>query len=220
MKNLLAFAFIFLAMMNPALALQYQGSSLFVINQNGKKRILINANPGKIEVKANRTDTVYTSYECGGYRSINFSYISSSDKLLRVQDGDKNIILAEVPTFQYPECFFNQLSYGRPEVWFVRGRKHKTLALKTTSTQATLIYQDNQIVNINRCGFGFLGERKRIRSESGERIEEIIPLPDEFLINGQTYNLASLPTINSEELPVCRTAGGVNQTYLPINWGR
>lgn len=198
MKNLLAFAFIFLAMINPALALQYQGNSLFVINQNGRKRILINANPGKIEVKANRSDLAYTWYECGGYRKINFSTISSPDKLLKVQLDNYDITLANVPTLQHPGCFVGQLSHPRPDVWFIRGNNGKSLAMKTTSTsEATLIYQDNQIVNINRCGFGFLGERKRIKTISGERTEEIIPLPEQFTVNGQSYNLVSLPTVNS-----------------------
>lgn len=236
MKKLgLIFASILTLLPLAADAVQYQGSSLFIINGSGSiqddnwvpKRLLINGSPReRIEVKVNSVSQVSIPAD----RRCNALFIPIDEyKNLsgKIKVAGQEIDINTLPT-NGNSCGYWGWSSPRPTNFITRpdankGSRFVVLVNVQPDQEYTveIPQQQLQVVSINACGFGFIPERRRIKRDRWGGIVEstLIGLPDQFSFKNQSYNLAQIPTVSSNIPPVCRAnRNGTGDSFVPLGW--
>ncbi|BAZ36630.1 hypothetical protein NIES4101_25490 (plasmid) [Calothrix sp. NIES-4101] len=109
-----------------------------------------------------------------------------------------------------------------------RSGRYVVIVNQETSQPVEILTQERRVISFNACGFGVLGEQRKLKRVHGVTPKEyrynaivestLIPLPTKFTFKGSEYTTSSFPTTSDSKMPVCRQIGGEAVEYKPIDW--
>lgn len=187
------------AIATSANAITFGSNTVYKVTDNGVTSVFISATANS-EIQINLGETTRSSAKMAGTCGEVKISPPSSGQLTSVMVGTRTIDASILPVQLLPKCINGQFEEARTEDF--KTSTGQVVAVGFTPNQAVTVGIPTPTVRkvkANGCGFG------TIRNASGS-----------FAINGQNYDVATLP--DAGEAPLCRSSNGMSTGYVPANW--
>ena len=193
-----------IASSSPALAIPYNGATVYKTTADGVDQIIISGTAStRVAVMIENQDRS-TGRIAGACGEVRISSSTGDYEGLKVDDAVINV--STLPSQTLPSCVNGNFAEARSSN-FKTPTGQVIVVGKTpgAAVKVTLQADSTRYVTLNGCGFGTL----RATSSS--------PLPSTFKVGTDSYTTSSLTT--APGAPLCRTSNGIAAGYTPASWG-
>ncbi|GAX45779.1 hypothetical protein NIES4075_68000 [Tolypothrix sp. NIES-4075] len=204
LKKLSAGAIAALAFIStPALAIPYQGATVYKASVGGVDQIIFSATANTRVAVSIENQTRNTGRIAGSCGEVKIS--SSTGDYGGLEVDDTPVDSSTLPVFNLPSCVSG--AFAEPRTANFKTSTGQVVIVGKTPGSAVKVNLPSDVtryVTINGCGFGIL----KATSSS--------PIPASFKVGTESYTFSALTT--SPGVPICRSSNGVYTGYVPSGW--